>query len=96
MAYANTSPADALREIIAAGVARYQESLPDYARDPSPIVILPDHALADVVRQPNVSAVDEDRQREICLGCTLPDCLGVENPRCLIRIEQRRVWRSKR
>jgi hypothetical protein len=91
----NTSPQDALRAIIAAGVARYQESLPDYARDAQPVAIVPDHALADVEPAPKLT-LDEDRQRELCLTCPLADCLGIESALCPIRIEQRRVWRRKR
>lgn len=33
-------------------------------------------------------------QDAICLRCTLPDCLGVENPQCPIQVEQRRRWRK--
>jgi hypothetical protein len=96
MAYAisNLSPADALRAIIAAGVAAYQESLPAYARDAQPVVLVPDHALADVETEPNLT-LDEDRQRELCLSCSLADCVGIESPACPIRREQRAEWRRK-
>jgi|SoiMethySBSTD1v2_1073268.scaffolds.fasta_scaffold2535954_2 hypothetical protein len=82
-----TSPADTLAAIIAAGVARYVESLPDYARDFG----------ADVEPiEVNTSAVDEARQIQLCLSCPLADCVGVESSACPIRIEQRRVWRNRR
>jgi len=82
-----TSPADALAAIIAAGVARYVESLPDYARDFG----------ADVEPvEVNTSAVAEARQIQLCLSCPLADCVGVESSACPIRIEQRRVWRNRR
>ena len=95
---AQMTPADALRDLIARGVAAYQASLPDYARDETPVVILPDHALADVepARPNNLGIVDEDRQRELCLSCHLADCVGVENAACPIRIEQCRIWREQR
>ncbi len=92
------TPADALAAIIARGVARYQESLPDFARDASPLVTLPDFARppAELPEpEPNVSVVDEERQRELCLSCPLADCVGVESRACPIRQEQLRVWRSK-
>lgn len=89
------SPIDALRAIIAAGVARYQESLPDYARDAAPVVIVPDHALAGVEPAPNLT-LDEDLQRELCLSCSLADCVGVGSPACPIRREQSRVWRKQK
>lgn len=79
--------ADTLAAIIAAGVARYQASLPDFVRGP----------LADVEPiTPNVSAVDEQRQIQLCLSCPLSDCVGVESDACPIRIEQRRLWRNMR
>ncbi len=93
------TPADALAVIIARGVARYQESLPEYARDASPLVTLPHFArpLSDLPEpEPNVSVVDEERQRELCLSCPLADCLGIESALCPIRIEQRRMWRKQR
>lgn len=95
----NLSPADALRAIIARGVAAYQDSLPDYAREAEALVTLPYHALrADELPEPepNVSAVDEDRQRVLCLNCELADCVGIENEACPIRREQRAVWRRSR
>jgi hypothetical protein len=96
---ANTSPADALAAIIARGVARYQESLPDFARDAQPLVTLPDFARPHSELpepEPNVSAIDEERQRELCLSCQLADCLGIENPACPIRCEQRAIWRRNK
>jgi hypothetical protein len=93
------TPADALAAIIAAGVARYQESLPDFARDDQPVVTLPDFArpLSELPEpEPNVSAVDEEGQRELCLSCPLADCLGIESTLCPIRIEQLRARRKQR
>jgi hypothetical protein len=92
------TPADALAAIIARGVARYQESLPDYAQDAHPLVTLPHFArpVAELPEpEPNVSAVDEERQRELCLSCRLADCVGVESEACPIRIEQRRLWQRE-
>jgi hypothetical protein len=61
---------------------------------------LPDFALdfsaADMELDPNVSAVDEARQIQLCLSCPLADCVGVESSACPIRIEQRRVWSNRR
>jgi len=57
----DTSPADVLRAIVAAGVAAYQNSLPDYARGP----------VADTEpTAPNITIAD-DRQRVLCLSCPL-------------------------
>ena len=82
----NTNAAATLAAIIARGQAAYVESLPDFARDFG----------ADVEpTQPNITIADE-RQRELCLSCALCDCVGIENPRCPIRVEQRRVWRNRR
>jgi len=96
MATATTmTPADALAAIIARGVARYQESLPDYAR----YEVLPcaGEPITDEEAQVefNVSRVTEERQRELCLSCALSDCAGVENAACPIRIEARRLWRKR-
>jgi len=87
-----------LSAIIAAGVAAYQASLPDYARDAAPIVTLPDHArdASELPEpQPNLT-LDEDRQRALCLECPLADCVGIENAACPIRREQRAHWRRNR
>ena len=83
----NQTSADILAAIIAAGVARYQASLPDYTQDFS----------ADDIEPPqfNVSAVDEALQIQLCLSCPLADCVGVESSACPIRIEARRVWRKR-
>jgi hypothetical protein len=85
----STAHIDALRAIIAAGVAAYQESLPDYARDETPRVIVPDHVLADVEPQAEIITLDEEAQRRLCLSCVLVDCVGVESEACPIRIEER-------
>ena len=94
-----TNPADALAAIIAAGVAAYQNSLPDYAREAEALVALPYHALdagALPRPEPNISAVTEDRQRALCLNCELADCVGIESETCPIRREQLAVWRRRR
>lgn len=75
-----------LSAIIAVGVAAYQNSLPDYARTP---------ADDDEPTTTNISGVDEDRQREMCLNCPLPDCVGVDHRRCPINVELHRAWREK-
>ncbi len=87
MAFTTTTDtaADALARIISAGVTAYQNSLPDYAREP----------IADVETQPIIALTDE-RQRELCFSCALNDCVGVESAACPIRIEQRRIWREQR
>jgi hypothetical protein len=77
-----------LSTIVAAGVARYRAEQAKYAP--------PLTGVAELETTPNVSAVDEDRQAQICLSCSLPDCIGIENPRCLIRVEARRLWRERR
>jgi hypothetical protein len=92
------SPADQLRAIISAGVARYQASLPDFAREASPVIALPDHALpvSALPRPEPIIALNEETQRRLCLNCPLPDCVGVESEACPIRIEQRRAWRERK
>jgi hypothetical protein len=72
--------------IVAAGVARYQASLPEYLRqgvDSEPLEACPNLVISAAA------------QREICLNCPLPDCVGVGNPQCPIRIEARRRWKRK-
>lgn len=77
-----------LSTIVAAGVARYRAEQARYAP--------PLAGVAELETKPNVSAVNEDLQRELCLSCPLSDCVGIENAACPIRIEQRRAWRAKR
>src|SRR5262245_54462441 len=91
----NTSPADILAAIIAAGVARYVESLPDYARPTVPQFFAETVTDAEYLVEANVSRVNEERQRELCLSCHLADCVGVESSACPIRIEARRLWRKR-
>jgi hypothetical protein len=81
-----------LSTIIANGVARYVESLPDFARDGVPQYF--DEPVTDAEYQVefNVSRVTEERQRELCLSCPLPDCVGVDHRTCPIRVEARRLW----
>jgi hypothetical protein len=76
-----------LSNIIAAGVARYRAEQAKYAP--------PLADVAELETTPNVSAVDEDRQRELCLSCPLSDCVGIENATCPIRAEARRLWRTR-
>jgi hypothetical protein len=88
----NQMPADILASIIAAGVARYVESLPDFARDGVPLYYGEPVTEEEAQVEFNVSRVTEERQRELCLSCSLPECVGVENATCPIRIETRRLW----
>jgi hypothetical protein len=37
--------------------------------------------------------MNQDEQNAVCLRCTLPDCVGIEDRRCLIQVEQRERWR---
>jgi len=37
----------------------------------------------------------DDQQREICLDCQLPDCVGLESRYCPIQEAQRAIWRAK-
>jgi hypothetical protein len=92
------TPQDALRAIIAAGVARYQESLPDYARDAAPLVALPDPArlLAQLAVPEPIISLNEETQRRFCLNCELDDCVEITDARCPIRREQRAIWREQK
>ena len=75
-----------LEDIIAAGVARFETTLPDYARGP----------VADIEpARPNIT-LSEERQVAICLNCPLADCIGIESRQCPIQIEQRAEWRKRR
>jgi len=71
----------------AAGQLAFEATLPDYFKrqveteDSTPIGV-------------NLTLTDE-RQRELCLSCPLADCVDVTDPRCPIRIEQRRLWREQ-
>ncbi len=85
-----------LSAIISAGVARYVESLPDFARPGVPQYFNEPVTDAEYQVELNLSAVDEDTQRALCLSCPLPDCVDVTDARCPIRQEQSRVWREKK
>ena len=74
-----------LSAIIAAGVAVYQASLPEY----SPPLAEP----TDLESLPNIT-LSEESQARICLACPLPECLDITDPRCSIRIEQLQTWRK--
>jgi hypothetical protein len=91
----NLSPADVLAALIARGVARYQESLPDFARDAEAFVTLPDFARpkAELPEPEPIITLNEERQRDLCLNCPLADCVGIETEACPIRVEQRAAWR---
>lgn len=83
-----------LMAIVTQGQARYEDSLPDYARPldlPEPVV---GQVLETAEPLPNLH-LPEKRQREICLNCPLSDCVGIDRPECPIRIEQRTEWRRQ-
>jgi len=80
------TPAEALATIIAAGVARFEATLPAYAQrvaDDEPMEACPN------------LRISAERQRKICLSCPLPDCVGVGNDQCPLRVEARRQWRQQ-
>ncbi len=84
---ADITPAERLAQIVAAGVAAFEPTLPAYAQrgaDDEPIE-----------QYPNLR-VSAERQREICLNCPLDDCVGVANDQCPIRVEARRQWKRRR
>lgn len=39
-------------------------------------------------------AIKKAEQDAICLRCALPDCVGIEDRRCQIQVEQRKRWRE--
>jgi len=82
---ADITPAERLAQIIAAGIARFESTLPAYAQRVADV--------EPVEASPNL-AVSAERQRVICLNCPLPDCIGIRNDQCPIRIEARRQWRQ--
>jgi len=83
---ADITHAERLAQIVAAGVARFEATLPPLTRERPQV---------EAVEQcPNL-AISDDLQREICLNCPLADCVGVSQPQCPIRIEARRVWRAR-
>jgi hypothetical protein len=83
----NITPSERLAQIVAAGVARFESTLPAYAQR---------RADAGEIEQcPNL-AISAECQREICLNCSLSDCVGISKPQCPIRIEARRQWRQQR
>jgi hypothetical protein len=90
----NQTPAADLAAIIARGVARYVESLPDFARAGVPLYHGEPVTDEEAAVEFNVSRVTEERQRELCLSCVLSDCVEVTDSRCPIRIEARRLWRK--
>jgi hypothetical protein len=81
------TPAERLAQIVAAGVARFESTLPAYAQRSADVE--PMEACPNLV-------VSADRQREICLSCPLADCVGVGNDQCPIRVEARRLWKQRR
>lgn len=80
------SPSERLAALVAAGVARYVESLPIYARGP----------VTDVEPAQPIITLSEERQTRICLSCPLAECVDVTDTRCPLRIEQRAVWRRNK
>lgn len=82
---ASHTPIAHLAAIIAVGVAAFESTLPAYAQRTQADCEPTEHC-------PSL-AVSADRQREICLNCPLPDCIGIANPQCPIRIESRKMWR---
>jgi len=78
-----------LTDIVMRGQAAFEATLPDYfKRQVEPVEdLLP-------IGNVNLTLTDE-RQREICLNCPLADCVDVTDPRCPIRVEQRRLWREQ-
>ena len=81
------TPAERLAMIIAAGVARFEATLPPLMRA---------RPETEAIEQcPNLR-ISPERQREICLNCPLADCVGVANDQCPIRIEARRQWKRRR
>ncbi|HKQ76710.1 MAG TPA: hypothetical protein VJ810_23650 [Blastocatellia bacterium] len=81
------NPAERLAAIIAAGVARFESTLPAYAQRS-------DEAEAPETRT-HIS-VSEERQIELCLNCPLAECAGIASRDCPIRRESLRVWRERR
>jgi len=77
-----------LTDIIARGQMAYEATLPDYFKRQ----VEPEPCLNS--GKVNITLTDE-RQREICLSCPLADCVDVTDPRCPIRVEQRRLWREE-
>jgi len=81
------TPAERLAMIVAAGVALFEATLPPLMRE---------RPQAESIEQRPNLVVSADRQREICLNCPLPDCFGIGNDQCLIRVEARRQWKRRR
>ena len=83
-----------LTDIVTRGQAAFEATLPTYlarqAVENSSTVV--DEFSTE--RRINITLTDE-RQREICLNCPLADCVDVTDPRCPIRVEQRRLWREQ-
>jgi len=78
-----------LTDIVTRGQLAFEATLPDYLQRQ----VEPAEALCPIVHI-NLTLTDE-RQRELCLSCPLADCVNVTDPRCPIRIEQRRLWREQ-
>jgi len=83
---ADITPAERLAQIISAGVARFEATLPPLMRE---------RPRAEAEQCPNLR-ISADRQREICLNCPPPDCAGVANAQCPIRIEARGKWKDRK
>ena len=83
-----------VRAIVAAGVAAYQASLPDFARDTVPQFFAEPLTAEEAQVEFNTSRETEERQRELCLTCPLADCIGVEHQACPIHQEACALWRN--
>jgi len=80
MAPAKQKPAEALAAIVAAGRAAYEARF------------APALPASTEVLEPEVTIfLADERQREIYLNCSLPECLNVTDRRCPIRGEQRLI-----
>jgi hypothetical protein len=83
----NITPAERLAMIVAAGVARFEDTLPAYAQRGADV--------EPIEQCPNL-AISAERQREICLNCPLADCVGIGNDQCPLRVEARRQWKQRK
>ena len=85
-----------LTEIVAAGIANYQQTKPcggaGYGLplwDPAlPVTV---DAGASI---PNIT-LSESAQIRLCLDCVLPECADLGSRLCPIRVAQAEVWRAK-
>ena len=84
---ADQSAAQHLAALIAFGQAKFEASLPAYARrqegqqEPSELSY-------------NITLSD-DVQRNLCLTCPLADCVDLADIRCPIHVAQLEAWRNQ-